>query len=528
MLHAAAPRPRTSASRFQVQIVRIERRIDEYGGALALTEHLDEEPGADGGEPGIHVTDRKALAEYVSVAAGGRATDDAFFAVEQWLVAERIRVSHVVHLERDERLRHARRELPLERVATDEIPFLHPHEAPEPGFEGCVVAREIAPPHAVGLLEAQRVHGPHADHADAEFLASREQLVEQVMCVLDRKVQLPAEGADEIDAQRVHVDGETDFDRATAQPRKRRVVERHIDELRQHVARPRTRDDEAAARAGHVAQYDGIAARQPSLKVVGVVALCGPGTHHVELIFGQLRDRELGTDATALRERVTERHAARLRRNLVRDESVEPLRRARPADLVLGERRQVDDPDPLAQHPAFVADVLKIVAAPETPDIAPLDTRRREPVGTFPPIALAEDRAHALQPGVDGTRLRGTRILAFLVRVVNREDVTIGFLVLRDDVAAARVGPEAARVDGEHVNARLAFDDPLRKLPARTAGGRDAEAVALVEPEVAHFPGRPYQRTAVRRVADRAVDNVLDAAGFERRHTPLGRLDVRQ
>ena len=195
---------------------------------------------------------------------------------------------------------------------------------------------------------------------------------------------------------------------------------------------------------------------------------------------------------------------------------------------MLRERRQVDDPDPLAQHAAFVADVLEIVAAPETPDIAPLHARRREPVGTFPPIALAEDRAHALQPVVDGTRLRGTRILAFLVRVVNREDVAVGFLVLRDDVAAARVGPEAARVDGEHVDARLAFDDPLRELPARTAGGRDAEAVALVEPEVAHFPGRPYQRAAVRRVADRAVDDVLDAAVLERRHAPLRGFDVRQ
>jgi hypothetical protein len=61
-----------------------------------------------------------------------------------------------------------------------------------------------------------------------------------------------------------------------------------------------------------------------------------------------------------------------------------------PPDLVLGERRQVDDPDPLAQHPALVADVLEVVAAPETPDVARLDAGRREPVGTLPAIALAE------------------------------------------------------------------------------------------------------------------------------------------
>src|SRR6185436_13632532 len=151
-----------------------------------------DEPRADGGEHWVHVTDRKALAEDVSEAAGGRAADDAPLAVEQRLVAEWIRIGHVVHLERDERVRYARRELPLERPATDEIPLLHPHEAPEPGFERRVVAREIAPPHAVGLLEAQRFHGPHPDHADAEFLAGREQCVEQVMRVLNREVQLPA------------------------------------------------------------------------------------------------------------------------------------------------------------------------------------------------------------------------------------------------------------------------------------------------------------------------------------------------
>ena len=49
--------------------------------------------------------------------------------------------------------------------------------------------------------------------------AGRKQRVEQVVRILDREVQLPAERADEIDAQRVHVGGEADFDRATGEPR---------------------------------------------------------------------------------------------------------------------------------------------------------------------------------------------------------------------------------------------------------------------------------------------------------------------
>ena len=47
--------------------------------------------------------------------------------------------------------------------------------------------------------------------------------------------------------------------------------------------------------------------RQPLLQVVGVVALGRPGAHDVELLVGQLRDRELRADAAALRQRVAKR-----------------------------------------------------------------------------------------------------------------------------------------------------------------------------------------------------------------------------
>ncbi len=43
-----------------------------------------------------------------------------------------------------------------------------------------------------------------------------------------------------------------------------------------------------------------------------------------------------------------------------------------------------------------------------------------------------------------------------------------------------------------------------------------------------HAPGGADERAAVRRVGDRAVDDVLDAAVGERRHAPLRRLDMRQ
>ena len=111
---------------------------------------------------------------------------------------------------------------------------------------------------------------------------------------------------------------------------------------------------------------------------------------------------------------------------------------------------------------------------------------------------------------------------------MDREDVAIRLLVLLHHVALAGVRPEAPRIDGEHVDARLAFDDPFGELPARAARRGDAEAVAFVEPHVAHAPRRPDHRAAVGRVGNRAVDDVLDAAVLERGHAPLRRFDVRE
>src|SRR5258707_843157 len=194
---------------------------------------------------------------------------------------------------------------------------------------------------------------------------------------------------------------------------------------------------------------------------------------------------------------------------------------------MLGERRQIDDSDRAAQFPALVGNVREIVAAPEAPHIAPLDAGRREPVGALPAVTLAEDRAHALELVVDRAGLRGPCIRTFLVREMDGEDVAVGLLVLGREVAAACVGTKSPWIDRQHVNPGFTFDDPFGQLPAATAGGGDAEAVAFVEPQIAYAPGGPDQGTAVRRVGDRAIDDLLDPAILERGHATLRRLDVR-
>ncbi len=258
------------------------------------------------------------------------------------------------------------------------------------------------------------------------------------------------------------------------------------------------------------------------------MALAGARAHQVEAIVSELRDRELRADAALLGQRVAERDAADLRRHLVRHQLVEPRLAARSRDLVLGERREVDHADLLAHPPALVADVLEVVRAPEAPPVLARDAFRREPVGALPAVALSPHGAHPVQLLVDGAGLRGARVVALLVRIVDGEHVAVGLLVLAHRVALAAVGAEAARIHAQHVDARVALGDPFRELPARAAGGRHAEAVALVQPDVVHVPCRADQRAAVRRIRDGPVDDGLDPAVLEARDALHRRLDVRQ
>ena len=140
-------------------------------------------------------------------------------------------------------------------VLADEVALVHAHEAVEARLERRVLARQVAAPHAIGLLHAQRFHRAHAGHADADApRPASNRAIEQVMRVLDREVQLPAERADEIDAQQVHVRREADFRDLAGEPGEGVVVQRRVGELREHVARARAGEHEAAARGRDVAR----------------------------------------------------------------------------------------------------------------------------------------------------------------------------------------------------------------------------------------------------------------------------------
>ena len=153
---------------------------------------------------------------------------------------------------------------------------------------------------------------------------------------------------------------------------------------------------------------------------------------------------------------------------------------------------------------------------------------RGEPIGPFPAKLLAEHGAPGLEALVAGRGAQRPGGGTFLVREVNGEDVGVGLLVLRLEVALGGVVAKAARLHAEHVDGRLALHNPFGQLPAGAAGGGDAEAVALVEPEVGQPPGRADDGAAVRRVGDGAVVNFLNAHFGEGGHPVHGGLDVRR
>src|ERR1700733_4611734 len=103
--------------------------------------------------------------------------------------------------------------------------------------------------------------------------------------------------------------------------------------------------------------------------MIAVVAFGGAGAHHVVVLVGKLGDRKFAANATAPCECMAERDAAWLRRNFVGDEGIEPLFRAGTGHLMLGEGREVNDADALADQAALICDVRKVVGAPETPII---------------------------------------------------------------------------------------------------------------------------------------------------------------
>src|SRR5882757_2641208 len=235
-------------------VLRIVRGVDENRGAFALTQDLDLQFAADAGEFGLHVAEPQALAQGMPIVTGGRAADEIALGIEQRFVAEGVGIRDALYFEGEEPIRHSVLELFLEGLLADEGPLVQSYEAVKSRLVWRVVGAQVRTPHAIGLLEAQRLHGAHAGHSDAEFLAGSEDRIEEMMSVFDGEVQFPTKRPDEIDAQQIHVHRQSNFGDLTGQPRKGGIIQRRVRESCQEVARTRSGNHEAAAAARDIAQ----------------------------------------------------------------------------------------------------------------------------------------------------------------------------------------------------------------------------------------------------------------------------------
>ena len=206
-------------------------------------------------------------------------------------------------------------------------------------------------------------------------------------------------------------------------------------------------------------------------------------------------------------------------RQLVAGEMVEERSRAGAAHQMLGEGGGVDDADGVADGfglglgilpPGTPAESAGVVVEIGGGILGPIVVR------AFPAVHLAELRAHLLLAVIGGGGAQGAAGFAFLVRVVQDEDVVVAFLVLAGGVFGGHPAAEALGVEGGHVDLGLALGHQLGKVVAGAARCGDAEGEALRQPHVAQAGGRADQRVAVGGVADRAVVVVLEAHGLGR------------
>ena len=176
---------------------------------------------------------------------------------------------------------------------------------------------------------------------------------------------------------------------------------------------------------------------------------------------------------------------------------------------MLGKGGRVDQPDAFADGLGLFHRVLPPAAAPETARGLVVEPLGRKIIRTLPTVNLTELRAARLLPVIGGRGAQGAGRRTLFVRVVQDIDVFVGFLVLRDGVFGRHPAAEPFRVERGHVDLCLALDHQLREVVPRPACRRDSKGKAFGQPHISQARRRTDQRIAIRSVADRPVEIVL-------------------
>ena len=120
-----------------------------------------------------------------------------------------------------------------------------------PGFEGGVFDGQLGADHAVGLLDAQHVHGANAEGLEPEVATGLDNGVENVVLALHGVVQFPAQLADEVDPGRPRR-GLADGDFLGGQPGERSARQIGVGDAAHEVAGLGPGDHQHAQRIGQV------------------------------------------------------------------------------------------------------------------------------------------------------------------------------------------------------------------------------------------------------------------------------------
>ena len=245
-----------------------------------------------------------------------------------------------------------------------------------------------------------------------------------------------------------------------------------------------------------------------------------------EAILLELRDREVALDPAAAVEHLRVGDLARAADDAVVAQPLEQRRRARPADLELGERGLVEERGGLSRGRMLGADggrpVLPRPAARAQRLVAARGVRL-VPVHPFPAGLLAEGGAVLPVPVVDRGDAQRPPRLALVARVL---DVVVGLVDLAR--ALERVGgravvlAEAPHVHLPHVERRLALGDPLRHQLAHPARAREPVGAEAGGDEEAAHVRLAEQELAVGRERLRPVDQPRDRDLVHHRHALAG------
>ena len=377
-----------------------------------------------------------------------------------------------------------------ERVPPDEVALVELDREAETGLERRLLGRDVRAPHAVALLEPERVDRLVAAGDEPVLPTRLPERVPEGETELDRAVQLPAELAHVGDAQR-EAGHAPDRELLRGHVRERVVRKVGRGERLQDLASAGPPEAEAGERGGDVRDVDGAVIRHVLSEPREVVlAERGPGDDP-EPILLESRDGEVALDSSARVEHLGVGDPPHSAGDAVRGQSLEELGGSLTAHLELRERGLVEERCRLATGDMLGADrgrpVLPRPASRPQRLVAACRVRL-EPVRALPARLLAEGRAELDEAGIRRRDAQRPARLALVTRVL---DVVVGLVDLlrpRDRVLPALVGgAEAARVHVPDVERRRPLDDPLGdELPHPARAGEPVGAEPRRHPEAAH------------------------------------------